>query len=73
MITCLYKKTFLKDLAKLPSDYREQVGSLVFEKIPKLNVTTQPAVILSVAKNLITLRAVSGEESPRPFASLRVT
>ena len=37
MITCLYKKTFLKDLAKLPSDYREQVGSLVFEKIPKLN------------------------------------
>jgi len=37
MVTCLYKKTFLKDLAKLPSDYREQVEKLVFEEIPKLN------------------------------------
>jgi len=37
MITCLYKKTFLKDLAKLPSDYREQVEKLVFEEIPILN------------------------------------
>ena len=37
MITCLYKKTFLKDLAKLPFDYRRQVEGLVFERIPKLN------------------------------------
>ena len=37
MATCLYKKTFLKDLAKLPSDYREQVEKLVFEEISKLN------------------------------------
>ena len=37
MITCLYKKTFLKDLVKLPSYYREQVEKLVFKKIPELN------------------------------------
>jgi len=37
MITCLYKKTFLKDLVKLPSYYREQVEKLVFEEVPKLN------------------------------------
>jgi len=37
MVTCLYKKTFLKDLAKLPLDYREQVERLVFEEIPTLN------------------------------------
>ena len=35
MITCLYKKTFLKDLLKLPSYYREQVEKLVFEEIPR--------------------------------------
>ena len=37
MATCLYKKSFLKDLARLPSDYREQVEKLVFEEIPELN------------------------------------
>jgi len=37
MVTCLYKKTFLKDLAKLPSGYRYQVEKLVFEEIPELN------------------------------------
>jgi len=37
MLTCLYKRTFLKDLAKLPSDYRKQVEKLVFEEIPKPN------------------------------------
>ena len=35
MITCLYKKTFLKDLTKLPSDYQERVENLVFEDIPQ--------------------------------------
>ena len=35
MITCLYKKTFLKDLTKLPSDYQERVEKLVFEDIPQ--------------------------------------
>jgi mRNA interferase RelE/StbE len=37
MITCLYKKTFLKDLASLPSDYREQIEKLVFEDIPQFD------------------------------------
>jgi len=45
MITCLYKKTFLKDLLKLPSYYREQVEKLVFEKIPNLsNVSEIPNI-----------------------------
>jgi len=35
MLTCLYKKTFLKDLAKLPSDYRKRVEKLVFKDIPQ--------------------------------------
>jgi len=37
MITCFYKKTFLKDLANLPSVYRERIEKLVFEEIPELN------------------------------------
>lgn len=37
VIACFYKKSFLKDLAKLPKQYREQIESLVFEEIPKLN------------------------------------
>lgn len=42
MITCFYKKSFLKDLAKLPKRNREQIESLVFEEIPKLdNVFTK--------------------------------
>lgn len=34
MIPCRYKKTFLKDLAKVHPDYRKKIESLVFEKIP---------------------------------------
>ena len=34
-MTCLYKKTFLKDLSKLPPDYRERIEKLVFDEIPK--------------------------------------
>ena len=37
MITCLYKKSFLKDLAKLPKHYRAQIERLVFEEIPVLD------------------------------------
>ena len=37
MITCFYKKTFLKDLANLPPVYRERIEKLVFEEIPELN------------------------------------
>jgi mRNA interferase RelE/StbE len=37
MITCLYKKAFLKDLAKLPLPYRQQIEKLVFKKIPQLD------------------------------------
>lgn len=37
MTTCLYKKTFLKDLAKLPSASRKRIEKLVFDKIPSYN------------------------------------
>jgi len=37
VIACFYKKSFLKDLAKLPKRYREQIEKLAFEKIPKLD------------------------------------
>jgi len=37
VITCFYKKSFLKDLAKLPKHYREQTERLVFEEIPRLD------------------------------------
>jgi len=31
---CFYKKTFLKDLAKLPPEIRSRIEKLVFETIP---------------------------------------
>jgi len=34
---CFYKKTFLKDLSKLPLNYRERIERLVFEEIPNYN------------------------------------
>ena len=34
MVLCRYKKTFLKDLAKVHPDYRGRIETLVFEKIP---------------------------------------
>ncbi len=37
MITCFYKKTFLRDLANLPPVYRERIEKLVFEEIPELD------------------------------------
>ncbi|CAD6490181.1 MAG: Toxin RelE3 [Candidatus Argoarchaeum ethanivorans] len=37
MITCSYKKTFLKDLVNLPSVYRERIEKLVFEEIPEFD------------------------------------
>ncbi len=37
MVTCFYKKTFLKDLANLPSVYRERIEKLVFEEISELD------------------------------------
>ncbi len=30
-----YKRTFLKELSKVPKKYREKIEKLVFEKIPK--------------------------------------
>ncbi len=32
---CFYKKTFLKDLAKLPLGYRKKIEKIAFEDIPK--------------------------------------
>jgi len=37
VILCFYKKSFLRDLAKLPKHHREQIERLVFEEISKLN------------------------------------
>ncbi|WP_250986278.1 hypothetical protein [Methanoculleus oceani] len=34
MVLCRYKKTFLKDLAKVHPNYRERIEVLAFEKIP---------------------------------------
>jgi mRNA interferase RelE/StbE len=34
---CFYKKSFLRDLAKLPRRHREQIERLVFEEIPRLH------------------------------------
>ncbi|WP_067052379.1 type II toxin-antitoxin system RelE family toxin [Methanofollis ethanolicus] len=34
MVTCLYKKTFLKDLAKIPSPMRGSIEDLVFTDLP---------------------------------------
>ncbi len=34
MVLCQYKKTFLKDMAKIHPDYREKIRILVFEEIP---------------------------------------
>ena len=35
MVTCFYKKTFLKDLSHLPEKYRETIERLVFHEIPE--------------------------------------
>ena len=37
MITCLYKKTFLSDLARLPKRYRVRIERLVFHEVPQLD------------------------------------
>lgn len=37
MTTCLYKKTFLKDLAHLLSISRKRIKKLVFDAIPAYN------------------------------------
>ena len=45
MITCFYKKTFLKDLARLPLPQRKQIEKLIFEQIPQLDsIFTTPNV-----------------------------
>lgn len=33
---CTYKNTFLKDLAKLPKNYRKNIEKLAFEDIPAM-------------------------------------
>ncbi len=33
---CFYKKTFLKDLSKLPKRYRKKIEILVFKDVPEL-------------------------------------
>lgn len=38
---CLYKKTFLKDLAELPDAQRKKIEKIVFEEIPGLKDLTE--------------------------------
>jgi len=33
-VVCLFKRAFLKDLAELPTIYRNKIEKLVFEEIP---------------------------------------
>ncbi len=35
MYHCFYKKTFLKDLTRIPKDYQQRIAALVFENIPE--------------------------------------
>ncbi len=35
MITCRYKKIFLKDLSKVKPPYRKRIEKLVFDEMPK--------------------------------------
>ena len=35
MVTCFYKKTFLKDLSHIPVKYRETIEDLVFHEMPE--------------------------------------
>lgn len=35
MYHCFYKKTFLKDLTRIPKDYQQRIATLVFERLPK--------------------------------------
>ena len=37
MISCLYKKIFLKDLSEVHPDHRGNIEKLVFEEIPALS------------------------------------
>ena len=37
MTSCLYKKAFLNDLARLPKRYRLRIERLVFDEIPRLD------------------------------------
>jgi mRNA interferase RelE/StbE len=37
MYNCFYKKTFFKDLIRIPKDYQQRIANLVLEKIPESN------------------------------------
>jgi mRNA interferase RelE/StbE len=34
-VICQFKKSFLKDLSELPSNYRKKIEKLVFEQLPE--------------------------------------
>lgn len=54
MITCFYKKTFLKDLAKTQSHYRKRIEKLVFEEIPELD-NIFPALDIKKYKGIVNI------------------
>ena len=35
MVECKYKKTSIKDLANIPSPYRDKISKIIFEDIPQ--------------------------------------
>ena len=51
-MVCLFKKTFLKDLAELPTPQRKNIEKLVFEDIP----TTEDII------GLVDIKKIQGYE-----------
>ena len=45
---CRFKKTFLKDLAELPTAYRKRIERLVFEEFPKMSTLSDKLDILKI-------------------------
>jgi len=37
MIECRYKKTSIKDLANIPTPYRDKISKIIFEDIPQVD------------------------------------
>ncbi len=45
---CRFKKTFLKDLAALPTLYRKRIERLVFEDFPQMSTLSDKLDILKI-------------------------
>jgi hypothetical protein len=43
-VICQFKKTFLKDLAALPTTYRKKIEKLVFEDFPVMGSLSEKSI-----------------------------